>query len=269
MSIMRINHVRNEIKKLGVVIRNITSTHLIHLKEYDLQLQNIESLFAEREQKAHESQNWDALYEINKEKCTHTEPLESLESLAKFQNELMLVKHVALLESMIVKIFWCLTCLLKKDEYKNEYFTEVGNFSDSFLAASKINELTGGLINLKKSKFWYLYETLKPIRNTIAHGDPLFLISYRRVNKFNKEIDIINFVSEKNECEFTKGIYPGLLHSTNENSSRWFCCLSSDLDKLSVLNSRCLQFVEEVRAIFLEFGKVNGFSTHELYGCRP
>ncbi|MBN3196977.1 hypothetical protein WCU79_11630 [Pectobacterium versatile] len=268
MSLMRINHVRNEIRKLEAVINNLTKNYHINFKEYDSQFRDVEDFFDERVKEAQSSKNWDALYDINKEKYIYVEPLESLESLAKFQNELMLVKHVALIESMIVKIFWCLTCLLKKDEYKNKYFIEMVNFSDSFEAASKISELTCGMINLKKSKFWYLYETLKTIRNSIAHGDPLFEMSYRRAMKFNSQIDIICLSSEKNRCKYTKNMYPSVLHPTYENKSIWFCCLKSDLSSLNELNSRCLSFVEEVRSVYLKYGVHRGFSTHQIYGCQ-
>lgn len=260
---------RNEIRKLGAVISNLTKNYHANFKEYDSQLRDVEGFFDERVKEAQDSQNWEALYDINKEKRIYTQPLESLESLAKFQNELMLVKHAALIESMIVKIFWCLICLLKKDEYKNKYFIEVGSFSDSLEAASKISELTCGMINLKKSKFWYFYETLKTIRNSIAHGDPLFEMSYRRAIKFNTKIDIIYLSSEKNRNEHTEDLYPSLFHPTYENKSTWFCCLKSDLSSLNELNSRCLNFVEEVRTIYLEYGVQSGLSTHQLYGCRP
>lgn len=269
MSLMRINHVRNEIRKLEAVINNLTKNYHVNFKEYDSQLQGVEGFFNEKMKEAQNSQNWDTLYDINTKKRIYTQPLDNLESLAKFQNELMLVKHAALIENMIVKIFWCLICLLKKEEYKNKYFIEINNFSDSFEAASKISELTDGTINLKKTKFWYLYETLKTIRNSIAHGDPLFEMSYRRAMKFNAEIDIIYLSSEKNRCEHTKDIYPSLLHPTKDKKSIWFCCLKSDLSGLNKLNSKCLIFVEEVRNIYLEYGSQNGFSTHQLYGCRP
>ncbi len=269
MSLMRINHVRNEIRKLEAVISNLTKNYHVNFNEYDSQLRGVEGFFDERVKEAQDSQSWDALYDINKEKRIYTQPLESLESLAQFQNELMLVKHAALIESMIVKIFWCLTCLLKKDEYKNKYFMNIGSFSDSLEAASKISELTHGMINLKKSKFWYLYETIKTIRNSIAHGDPLFEMSYRRAIKFNATIDVIHLSSEKNTCEDTKSMYPSLFHPTYENKSIWFCCLKSDLSSLNELNSRCLNFVEEVRIIYLEYGAHSGLSTHQLYGCQP
>ncbi|QZN94615.1 hypothetical protein [Symbiopectobacterium purcellii] len=156
MSLMRINHVRNEIKKLEAVISNLTKNYHVNFKEYDSQLQSVEVFFNEKIKEAQNSQNWDTLYDINTQKRIYTQPLEHLESLAKFQNELMLVKHTALIENMIVKIFWCLTCLLKKEEYKNKYFIEINNFSDSFEAASKISELTDGTINLKKNSGTYM-----------------------------------------------------------------------------------------------------------------
>ncbi|EOE6856854.1 hypothetical protein ACKS2G_003364 [Cronobacter sakazakii] len=104
MSLMKINHVRKEIKKLEAVIINLTKNYHVNFKEYDSQLQGIEGFFNEKMKEAQNSQNWDTLYDINTEKRIYTQPIENLDSLAKFQNELMLVKHAALIENMIVKI---------------------------------------------------------------------------------------------------------------------------------------------------------------------
>lgn len=71
-----------------------------------------------------------------------TDPQKNLKSLAQFLNKLMLVKHVSRIENMVVNLFWYLTKILQHSEYKKQYFSEEVNFSDSFEAASKINEMT-------------------------------------------------------------------------------------------------------------------------------
>uniref|UniRef100_UPI00200D75D5 hypothetical protein n=1 Tax=Pseudomonas sp. MWU13-2105 TaxID=2935074 RepID=UPI00200D75D5 len=247
MSLMRMNHVRNELKSLNDVIASLIKNHERDLTEYNTQASDSEGNFTERESMAHSQQDWDALREIHLEKLNNTQPLKVIESLAKLQNELILVKHVALIESMIVQTFWCLTHLLSHQEYQEKYFSDETNFSDGLEAASKIQELTNGEVKLKPLKFWYIFETLKPIRNTIAHGDPLFVISYRRAKKFNKQIDLIHLCSEKNECPHTKSLYPSRLHPSYEPTSKWFCSLKSDLGGIAQLNKKCSDFVEEVR----------------------
>ncbi|PNY72321.1 hypothetical protein [Pseudomonas fluorescens] len=268
MSLMRMNHVRNELKSLSDVIASLIKNHERDLTEYNTQASESESNFTERESMAHSQQDWDALREIHIEKLNNTQPLKVIESLAKLQNELILVKHVALIESMIVQTFWCLTHLLSHQEYQEEYFSEQTNFSDGFKSASKILELTNGELNLKSSKFWSIFETLKPIRNTIAHGDPLFIISYRRATKFNKQIDLIHLSSEKNECSHTKSLYPSRPHPSYEPTSKWFCSLKSDLGGIVQLNKKCIDFVEEVRSQYLKFGELRGISKDMLYACR-
>lgn len=268
MSLMRINHVRNELKTLGDVIKALKKNHKRDLDEYSIQASETESYFTEREIIARGRQDWETLQEINKEKFINTQPLKAIESLAKLQNELILVKHVALLESMIVKMFWCLTHVLAHEEYQKKYFVDLVNFSDSFEAASKIRELTNGSINLKTLKFWSIFETLKIIRNTIAHGDPLFIISHRRATKFNSQIDLIKLSSEKNECPHTKSLYPSRFTPSYEPKSKWFCCLKSDLEGITQLNEKCISFVEDVRQLYLKFGKDKEISTDSLYACR-
>ncbi|PMX04703.1 hypothetical protein C1X60_29865, partial [Pseudomonas sp. FW215-L1] len=109
MSLMRINHVRNELKRLSDVIASLIKNHKRDLTEYNTQASESERKLTERESMAQSQQDWDALHEINLEKFNNTQPLRIIESLAKLQNELILVKHVALIESMIVTTFWCLT----------------------------------------------------------------------------------------------------------------------------------------------------------------
>ncbi|UYG01202.1 hypothetical protein [Halomonas sp. GD1P12] len=269
MSLMRMNHVRSEIKKLADVIKKLIKNYDVDFMEYDESCLSVESSFVDRKNAAQANQDYDLLYEINKEEREFTDLQKNLKSLGQFQNELMLVKHVALMESMIVNLFWCLTKMLQHSNYEKEYFSEEVNFSDSFKAASKINELTKGVMNLKKYKFWCLYETLKTIRNVVAHGDPLFVITYRRVEKFNSKINLIQLSSEKNECVHTKNMCPSKLHPTYDSKSKWYCCLKSDLHGLVQLNEMCLEFVEDVRSSYISYGKSNGMSTHEIYGCLP
>lgn len=268
MSLMRMNHVKNELKSLSDVIASLIKNHERDLMEYNTQASESESKFTERESMAHSQQDWDALHEINIERLSSTQPLKTIESLAKLQNELILVKHVALIESMIVKTFWCLTYVLSHQEYQKQYFLDQTNFSDGFEAASKIQELTNNNVKPKSLKFWDIFETLKTIRNTIAHGDPLFVISYRRANKFNKQIDLIHLSSEKNECPHTKSLYPSRPHPSYEPTSKWFCSLKSDLGGIEQLNKKCLDFVEEVRSQYLKFGALRGISKDMLYACR-
>lgn len=269
MSLMRMNHVRSEIEKLAAVVKKLVENYKSDFREYDERYSSIESSFVDRKNAAQKNQDFDLLHEINKEERKFTDPQKNLKSLAQFQNELMLVKHVALIENMIVNLFWCLTKILQHSEYEKEYFSEEMNFSDSFEAASKINEMTNGVISLKKYKFWYLYETMKTIRNVVAHGDPLFIMTHRRVEKFNSKIDLIQLSSEKNECPYTKDMYPSKLHPNYDSKSKWYCCLKSDLHGLIQLNEICFEFVEDVRNSYISYGESNGMSTHEIYGCLP
>ncbi|SBT60926.1 Uncharacterised protein [Plesiomonas shigelloides] len=269
MSLMRMNYVKREITKLSGVIKKLIENYHSDYKEYDERYSSVKRSFIERKNAAQENKNFDLLYEINIEEREFTEPCQNLKSLAQFQNELMLVKHVALVENMIVNLFWCLTTMYQHSEYKTRYFSDGMNFSDSFEAASKINEMTNGKIALKKYKFWYLYETMKTIRNVIAHGDPLFVITLSRVKKFNNEIDLIQLNSEKNECVYTMDMYPSKIHPSYNSKSKWYCSLKNDLHGLIKLNEICFMFVEDVRNSYIMFGKDNGLTTHEIYGCTP
>ena len=137
MTVMRVNHVINEIRKLGPVVEKLISTYDSIFKEYDSdEISNFETdpLTSEAEE-----------YYNNRDVCR---------KFSQFQIELMLVKHVALIENMIVEMFRHLTCyLLNNDEYRNEYFEEGTKFSDSMVAANKISVLMDKKIRIKKNRY--------------------------------------------------------------------------------------------------------------------
>jgi len=253
MTVMRANHVINELKKLGPVVEKLISTYDSIFKEYDSdELSNFETNPFTSE--ADECYN-------NRDVCR---------KFSQFQIELMLVKHVALIENMIVEIFRHLTCcLLKNDEYQKEYFAEGAKFSDPMVAANKISVLTDKKIRIKKMDFWCLLELMRTIRHHIAHGEPSFIILREKVIKFNEQINIIQFISEINECVRSKEMYPTLLHPTNDNKSNWLCCVSENIHELTKLNLLFLKFAEDIRKSYIEYGTAAGFSQHEIYGRMP
>jgi hypothetical protein len=265
MSILRINHTKNELITLNSVIGKITEFQNRDLPKRTPESKNINK--DDHNGEPNNTQNPNLISKTEVEMEEYIEPTKVLKSLAKFQNELMLVKHTALIENMIINVFRNLVLLKKNAEYEKMYFIDNKNFSDGYLATNLIKELTNGILNFKKCKFWYLYETMKTIRNTIAHGDPLFVMSYGRVTKFNKEIDIIARLSEKNEDRdgHQIGNYPSLLHPTNDTKSNWFCTINSNLGEIQKLNTKCIQFTEEVRKLYLNYGRDANFSDHELY----
>jgi hypothetical protein len=268
VSLMRINHVSSEIRKLGIVINKLILNYKNDFKEYDLSYKEEKDSLNENIRLAQESNDCNLLANAYEKEASYTQPLGDLKSLAQFQNELMLVKHTALIESMIINIFRCLVNISKNKTYEEEYFSDGKNFSDSYLAANKISEMTGKDVDLKRLNFWHLYETLKTMRNSIAHGDPLFVLSYRRVSKFNKEIDIVTLYSEVNYCKETKSLFPSLLHPTFDKKANWHCHMSNNIENLSTLNNRCLNFVEETKKLFLAYGQKHGIPDHKLYSSK-
>lgn len=74
MSLMRINHVRNELKSLSDVIASLIKSHERNHAEYNTQASEIERNLTERESMAHSRQDWDALREIHLENSTTLNP---------------------------------------------------------------------------------------------------------------------------------------------------------------------------------------------------
>jgi len=267
MSLMIINHVKNETIKLNLVIEKLIKNYKSDFKKYDLSYEKVKENLEEKKRIAETNNNMDTFSDLIEEENQYLNPIEDLKTYAQFQNELILVKHVALIENMIVNLFEHLINLLNHQDYKIKYFGKE-KFTDTFIAIKKIAELTNNEIVIKKLDFWYYYETIRTIRHSIAHGDTLFTMSYRRVQKFNNRIDIIFPYREINENIYTKNMYPTLLHPTYSNKSKWYCHLSNNIDLLAKLNNECYNFIEDIREVYLSYGNKNNICKHELYARR-
>lgn len=255
MSLMRINHVKNELKNLNYIINKLIENYEADFKDY----------VSEFEKKAAQDQENEA--EIFKQKIEFGRDINNLKTFAQFQNELILVKHVALIESMIIQIFRHLVILLGLIDYQKEYFNPESKdkFSDVFVAVNKISDITEKMLNIKKMKFWYLYKIMRDIRHSIAHGEPLFIMQYRKIKDFNEKINIIHPYSEKNEDQSIIKIFPSLLHPTYSNKSKWYCHLSNKINGLPNLNKECCGFVEEINKLYLSYGESKNILEHDLF----
>lgn len=268
MSTMRINYVTHCLKDLKLVIEELINNYTNSYEHYNSVYKEAEMNLIENEKNSEEIGESLHFTNTQLELYAHKKPMNTLKNLAQTQNELMLVKHAALIENMLIELFRSLTQFEGREDYFENYFSEDKKLSDSYLAANKINELTDKAINVKKLQFWYLYETIRTMRNSIAHGDPLFILRYSRIQKFNKSINMI-----KNEREINNGrikhLYPTLIHPTFASDSKWYCCLSSDLEHALELNNKCLEFVREIRELYLSYGYKNRLTDHELYAGKP
>ncbi|MFY9258993.1 MAG: hypothetical protein WAO71_00635 [Gallionella sp.] len=253
MSILRINHTKIEIRKFKFVIERLISTYASIFNEYDStdNQTNIEDENAD-----------DADF-------SYIDHAVNLKTFAQFQIELILVKHVALVENMLIEIFRHLTCLLNHEKYQKKYFDTKANFSNTHVAVNKIAELTGNKIKIEGMKFWFFYDVMRNIRHHIAHGAPAFKMKHGDVKNFNEQFDLIFLYSEVNECPATRSFYPSLLHPTHSEKSEWFCHMSDNIKALLELNEEFYKFVEEVREMYISFGDEKEISRHALYGQIP
>lgn len=268
MSTMRINHVTNCLKDLRNVIDELIKNYASSYEHYDLLYKEAEMNLIISEESREDICESRHFKNTQLELYDYKKPLNTLKNLAQTQNELMLVKHAALIENMLIEVFRSLTEFTDRVDYFEIFFSEGKKLSDSYLAANKINEISDKAINVKKMDFWYLYETIRTMRNSIAHGDPLFTLRYNRIQKFNKSINMIINEYELNNGS-SKKFYPTLIHPTFARDSEWYCHLSSDLRHSLELNEQCIKFVEEVRHLYLSYGDKNSLTEHELYTGRP
>ncbi|MGA1941323.1 hypothetical protein [Arcobacter sp. YIC-310] len=262
MSLMRINYVRNEMKKLSLLIEDLIRNYDRDLKEYDSDYTQVKE---ELDLKLKRSEGTEEFYDNVQEQIEYEKPINDIKTFSQFQNELILVKHVALIENMIINLFEHLVYIHKTKEYKEKYFDDKEHFTDIFIAIKKIAEITEKKVNIKKIKFWKYYETMRCIRHSIAHGDILFELSYRRLKNFNEEINLIHPYGEIEDDEFSKKFSPTKLHPTFDNKSTWYCHLVDNINSLGILNEKCLGFIEEIRESYLSYGDESQIDIHTLY----
>ena len=265
MSLMRINYVRNEIKKLSIVIENLIKNYDRDYKKFDSEYKSVKNVLKQKIMDAEKKSDWETHTDLIQEETTYLKYIENIKNLAQFQNELILVKHVALIESMIIVLFEHLIYLTKNKKFRKEFFEDIVNFSDIHIAIKKIASLTENKIKIKNFSFWKYYETMRTIRHFIVHGEPLFEISYRRLNEFNEKLNLIKPDSEIEEDQDYQKFSPIRLYPTYDIKSKWFCHLSDDITQLLMLNKMSLDFVEDVRNSYLIYCEINNISDSELY----
>ena len=265
MSLMRIHHVKSEIKKLSTVIENLIKNYDRDYKKFDSEYKSVKNVLEQKIIDVEKKSDWETHADLIEEETTYLKPIENIKNLAQFQNELILVKHVALIESMIIVLFEHLVYLFKDEKLRKDYFEDIDNFSDVNIAIKKINCLTEKKIRIKKNSFWKYYETMRTIRHSIVHGEPLFKLSYRRLNEFNKELNLIKPYSEIEDDKNFQKISPIRLHPTYDIKSTWYCHLTDDLSVLPLLNKMCLDFVENIRNDYLSYGEIKNISKNDLY----
>jgi hypothetical protein len=265
MSLMKINHTINEIKKLSAVIENLIKNYDTDFQKFDSEYEKVNDSIQKRLDEADKKNDKHTFADIIEEENCYINPIEDLKTLAQYQNELILVKHVALIERMIIVMFQNIIEIMNDQDCRDQYFEANTHFTDVCKAVNEISKLTNKEINIKKLPFWYFYETMITIRHSIAHGEPLFQMSYKRIKKFNEKIDIINVYSEINQNYSTGSPYPSLPNPTNSDTSNWYCHLSNEITNLSALNNKFFDFVQEIREQYIMWGKNNNISNHDLY----
>ncbi len=265
MSLMRINYVRNEIKKLSTVIENLIKNYDRDYKKFDSEYKSVKNVLEQKIIDVEKKSDWETHADLIEEETTYLKPIENIKNLAQFQNELILVKHVALIESMIIVLFEHLVYLNNNVPYKIKYFKNKNKFSNVNIAVKKIYEITNQYINIEIYEFWKYYLIMKKMRNCSAHGNILFEMKYSEIIEFNKFLKLIKLEVEINQDEKSNYLYHTLIHPTYEEDSKWYCSVSDNIKELKKLNEVCLDFVEIIRNKYLEYGKENNILQDNLY----
>lgn len=250
MSLMRTNYTIRELKEIGKVIHLIIDANTF--------------IFSTKKPTTSDTKAKSST-EINHSNPEACEILDTAKNFARTQVELILFKHVALMETMIVEIFRHLAFNLAKSKVHQEKINRVRHFSNTDSSADYISELTDGHLNIKKMEYWGMYKTSKRIRNTIAHGAPAFTLISDEIDKLNSIARIVEKIAETNKCDLTSSDFPSLIHPTGEAGATWVCVASDNMKELVSLNSQFVEFAEQIRRDYLAFGVAKGFTNHQLY----
>ena len=138
MSLMRINYVRNEIKKLSTVIENLIKNYDRDYKKFDSEYKSVKNVLEQKIIDVEKKSDWETHADLIEEETTYLKPIENIKNLAQFQNELILfseilskIVSVYTREDLIQKIKSFNSHLCKKvflEKHKNNLLSLVYNF---------------------------------------------------------------------------------------------------------------------------------------------
>ncbi|SMP87933.1 hypothetical protein SAMN06314019_10323 [Epsilonproteobacteria bacterium SCGC AD-311-C15] len=158
------------------------------------------------------------------------------DSTSKIIIEAMLIKHMAYLEKMIVKMAFKIQS--NEGEKVSPDFNYKGHFTDMDKAADYITLVSNDKLAIKQFKNWKIIKTFRTIRHELAHGHTIFVLKNGVIKDINKQLPLVRKFAISKEDK-------------DKQKEQWHCELTSDIDILLIINDICINFYNEFKIAYL------------------
>ena len=181
-----------------------------------------------------------------------SEPFYELESFSSIIIESLIIKHLAYIEDILIKISF----MVQKNENQvippNHNIS--GHFTDMLKAVDYIKLVTNNEIKIKDTRNWKMITLLRTLRHELAHGKRIFVLKEGVIDDINREVPLINkrmIILKK--FDYNQGLaqygYEASQQPKNPKNE-WNCSICSDINVLKKINKICVDFVNEVKSIY-------------------
>ena len=182
-----------------------------------------------------------------------SESFYELESFSSIIIESLIIKHLAYIEEILIKISFMVQ--KKENQIIPPNHNITGTFTDMIKAVDYVKLITNGEIKIKETRNWKMITSLRTLRHQLAHGKRSFILKEGLIDDINKEIPLINkgMIILKNHDN------KGLAHYGYEASQQpsdpkneWNCSICSDISVLKKIHSICTDFVNDIKNIYTD-----------------
>jgi len=181
-----------------------------------------------------------------------SEPFYELESFSSIIIESLIIKHLAYIEDILIKISFMVQ--KKENQVVPPNHNIAGHFTDMLKAVDYIKLVTQGEINIKDTRNWKMITLLRTLRHELAHGKRSFVLKEGVIDDINKEVPLINKgMLILKDFDYSQG----LVQYGNEASkqpknpkNKWNCSICSNINVLQKINEICMDFIHEIKSIY-------------------
>jgi|GEM_PF-4476738 len=184
-----------------------------------------------------------------------SEPFFELESFSSIIIESLIIKHLAYIEDILIKISF----MVQKNENQvippNHNIT--GSFTDMLKAVDYIKLVTKDEIKIRDTLNWKMITSLRTLRHELAHGKRSFVLKEGLIDDINREVPSLinkgtiilkNFDYDQGLAQY---LYEGSQQPKNPKNE-WNCSICSDINVLKKINEICTGFIDEVKSIYTQ-----------------
>ncbi|MFW2552680.1 hypothetical protein [Aliarcobacter butzleri] len=182
------------------------------------------------------------------------EPFFELESFSSIIIESLIIKHVAYIEDILIKISFMVQKNEKQVIPPDHNIT--GHFTDMLKAVDYIKLVTNNEIKIRDTRNWKMITLLRTLRHELAHGNRSFVLKEGVIDDINKEAPLINkgMIILKN-FDHTQGLAQYGIEAgqqPKDPKNEWNCSICSNINVLKKINEICIDFIDEVKSIYTQ-----------------